>query len=79
MSAAARTIEDALELLRRQPEQPVEAEVGGLLIELRVKPRRSAADLFGEVGPWEGETNDELLQRLRDERTRGGAKEPPCL
>lgn len=79
MSAAARTIEDALELLRRQPEQPVEAEVGGLLIELRVKPRRSAADLFGEVGPWEGETHDELLQRLRDERTRGGAKEPPCL
>lgn len=79
MSTAARTIEDALELLRMQPERPVEAEVGGLLIEMRVKPRRSAAELFGEIGPWEGETADELVERLRDERQRGGAKEPPCL
>lgn len=79
MSTAARTIEDALELLRMRPERPVEAEVGGLLIEMRVKPRRSAADLFREIGVWEGESNDELAGRLRDERQRGGAKEPPCL
>ena len=79
MSTAARTIEDALDLLRLQPDRPVDAEVGGLLIEMRVKPRRSAAELFREIGAWEGETNDELIERLRDERKRGGAKEPPCL
>lgn len=78
-AAAARTLEDALEQLRREPERPVQAEVEGLLIELRVKPRRSAADLFGEIGAWEGETTDDLLRRLQDERRRGGAKEPPCL
>ena len=79
MSAAARTIEDALELLRREPERLVEAELEGLLIEMRVKPRRSAADLFREIGVWEGETSDELIERLQQERRHGGSKEPPCL
>lgn len=43
------------------------------------EPRRSAADLFREVGPWEGETTEELMERLAEERRRGGAKEPPSL
>jgi antitoxin component of MazEF toxin-antitoxin module len=72
-------LEDALEQLRLQPERPVEAEVGGLLIEMRVKPRRSAAEAFREIGAWEGETTDELTRRLEEERRRGTSKEPPWL
>lgn len=59
--------------------QPLVVEIGGLLIEMRVKPRRSAANLFREIGAWEGETGEDLIERLQRERQRGGAKEPPCL
>lgn len=78
-TAVTRALEQAFEQLRIEPDQPVEAEIGGLLVELRVKPRRSAADVFREIGPWEGESTAELLQRLEDERRRGGTKEPPSL
>ncbi len=78
-TATAKNLEEAIERLRRDPVHPVEAVVGGLRVEVRVKATRSAADLFCEVGPWEGESTEELLDRLREERRRGGSKEPPAL
>lgn len=75
----AKKLEEAVARLRRQPDHPVEAEIGGLLVEIRVKPRRSAADAFREIGPWEGESTVDLMQRLEEERRHGGAKEPPKL
>lgn len=74
-----RALEEAFERLRIEPNRPVEAEVGGLIVEMRVKPRRSAADVFREIGPWEGESTEDLMQRLEEERRRGGTKEPPGL
>lgn len=78
-TAVAKTLEEAFEQLRLEPGRPVEAEIGDLIVEMRVKPRRSAADVFREIGPWEGESTVDLMQRLEDERRRGGAKEPPRL
>jgi hypothetical protein len=75
----AKSLEEAVERLRRDPVHPVEAVVGDLRIEIRVKAPPSAADLFREVGAWEGETMEELLQRLAEERRRGGSAEPPAL
>ncbi len=78
-TAVANSLEEAIERLRRDPVHPVEAVVGGLVVEMRVKAPRSAADLFREVGPWEGESTEELCNRLAEDRRRGGSAEPPAL
>ncbi len=68
-----------LERLRHDPAHPVEAVVGDLRLEVRVKAPRSAADLFRELGPWEGESTEELWKRLDEERHRGRSGEPPAV
>jgi hypothetical protein len=56
----AKTLDEALQQLKREPGQPVRAMIEGLTVEVRVVPdlpvSRSAAALFAEIGPWEGET-----------------------
>ncbi len=78
-TAVAKNLEEAIEQLRRDPTRAVEAIVGDLRVEVRIKPQRSAADVFREVGPWEGESMEDLLHRLEEERHRGGSGEPPTL
>jgi hypothetical protein len=39
---------------------------------MRVKPRRSAADIFREIGPWEGESAADLMERLDAVKRRHG-------
>lgn len=75
----AKSLEEAIQRLRSDPLHPVEAIVDDLRVELRVKAPRSAADVFREIGPWEGESTDELWKRLEEERRRGGSGEPPAL
>lgn len=58
--ANAKRLEEAIERLRQDPVHPVEAVVGDLRVEVPVKAPRSAADLFHEMGPWEGESTEEL-------------------
>ena len=78
-----KTIDEALQQLRREPGQPVRAMVEGLMIEVRVVPdlpvSRSAAALFAEIGPWEGETTDEMLEFLAEARRRGSQRSVPEL
>jgi hypothetical protein len=74
------SLDEAVEELRRDPRATVELEVGGLHIAVRALPGRSAADVFHEIGPWEGESTDELLRRLAEARGEGRSwKEPPGL
>ncbi len=70
-----RGIDQAILELRRAPQKPVVAEVDGLVVELRYKGQRTADDIFNEVGPWEGESADELRQLIHDARV--DSKEPP--
>ena len=74
----AKTIDEALQQLKREPGQPVRAMVEGLTVEVRVVPElpvsRSAAALFAEIGPWEGETTDEMLEFLAEARQRGSQR-----
>ena len=35
---------------------------------------RSAADVFAEIGPWEGETTEEMLKFLAEARRQGSQR-----
>ncbi|MGH9361169.1 MAG: hypothetical protein ACRD2T_04575 [Thermoanaerobaculia bacterium] len=78
-------IEAAVAALRRDPDQPVTAEIDGLVVELRRKGgptdgrRRTADDIFAEVGTWEGGAYQEIAELLRNSRKQGGSKEPPVF
>jgi hypothetical protein len=74
-----KTLEAAIEELRQDPERVITAEIGGLVIELHCKGRRTAGDVFREIGPWEGETQEELTGLLRQARAEGDSKEPPSF
>ena len=76
------SLDQAVEALKRDPTQAVWARVDDLTVEIRAVPEgptrqlvpgeKSAADVFREIGPWEGETLDELLAFFAEARRRGG-------
>jgi hypothetical protein len=74
----AKTIEEVVEQLKRDPSHPVRAQLGGLTVEVRAvadpPSDRSAAELFAEVGPWAGETTEEILAVLAEARRQGGQR-----
>jgi hypothetical protein len=78
-----KTLEEAVEQLKHDRSRPVRAEVGDMVIEVRaVNPtiaEGSAADVFAEIGPWLGETTEEMLQLLTAARRRGGQRSVPDL
>jgi hypothetical protein len=73
---------DAIKALKRDPAHPVLVKVDEeLTVEVRaVSPvpalKRSAADVFREVGPWEGETAEELDAIFADVRQRSNRPVP---
>jgi len=81
--SVVRTIEEEDEQLKQDPTQPVRTRVGDLTIEMRAVAEpttgRTAADVFAELGPWEGETTEELLKILAQARHRGGQRLVPEL
>ena len=78
-----KTIEELVEQLKRDPSQPVRASFGGLTIEVRAVsepgPERSAGDLFAEIGPWAGETTEQILALLAEARRQGAQRHVPDL
>lgn len=72
------TLDEAVAQLKKDPTHPVQAEVDGLTVELRAvenpKRSKSAAELFAELGPWEGETTEELFEFFRKARREGGSR-----
>jgi hypothetical protein len=75
----AKTLADAIDQLKGDPPRPVRAQVQGLTVEVRVVPQApaesSAAELFERVGPWAGETTDEILAILADARRKGSRRQ----
>ena len=69
-------LDQAMEALKRDPTHAVRARVGDMTVELRAVPdsppaiERSAADALREIGPWEGETYDELVALFAGVRQR---------
>lgn len=76
-------IQSAVEELKRDPNRPVQAHIDDLDIELRaLAPKERPADLgefLADLGPWEGESLEELQARLREARKAGGSADPPQL
>ena len=67
---------DAIAELKKDPSRTVLADVDGWVVELRVERRPTADDVFREIGPWEGESAEDLMRLLRETRGEGGSKEP---
>lgn len=78
-----KTLEEAVEQLKRDPSRPVRAAVDGFTVEVRavsaMSGLESAADLLAAIGPWEGETTDEILAMLGAARAAGGKRSVPGL
>ena len=76
--SVSKTMEEVVEQLRRDPSQPVRATLGGLTVEVRTVPDlpgdRSAAQLCAAVGPWAGETTEEILAILAKARSRAASR-----
>jgi len=77
------TLDEVLAQLKKDPGRPVRARVGELTIEVRAvderEAARSAADVFAELGPWAGESTEEILHLLAEARRRGGQRPAPEL
>jgi hypothetical protein len=81
-----RTLEEAVAELKRDPARPVQVRVDDLTVELRAVgtnersvKQKSAADVFAQIGPWEGESLDELLSFFSKARAQGGSRNVPEL
>ncbi len=73
------TLEEAIAQLRKDPIRPVRAEVDGLTVEVRrveTAPAAGscAADVFREVGRWEGESDQEIRSILAEARREGAGR-----
>ena len=78
------SLEDAVAELKRDPRRPVHARVDGLEVEIRVVEKSTApgaglGDRMAAAGPWQGETEEEILAILREARRSGGSEEPPSM
>jgi hypothetical protein len=76
------SLEEALAKLKRDPANAVHARIDGMDVELRaVRASPSTDEKLGDwmasAGPWQGETEEEILEILRDSRRAGGSAEPP--
>lgn len=78
------TIEDALAALKRDPTHPVCVHVDAvdMDVELRavIRPRRTGSGLgskMAALGPWQGESLEEITTILREGRRAGGSALPP--
>ena len=78
-----KSIEAAVAKLRTDPEHPVMAEIDGLILEVRYKGRRTAADLFREIEPLDDTSAEEMLRAIRESRKNArkleATQEPPEL
>lgn len=77
-----KALEEALEKLRQDPTRPVRAHLDELDVELRAVPplRRRGPGLgtrMAALGPWQGESTDEIIRILQEGREAGGSAEPP--
>lgn len=77
-------LEEAFAELRRNPANTVHVRIDGLDIELRAVPPSSnrndeprLGDWMAAAGPWQGETEEEILDLLRQARRSSDAAPPP--
>lgn len=76
-------IEAAVAKLKADPAHPVTAEIDGLVLEVRYKGRRTAADLFRDIGRLDDTSAEEMLRAIQEARENArkleATQEPPKL
>ena len=70
--------------LKPDPQRPVHARVDNLEVEIRVveaptSPGVGLGDRMAAAGPWQGETEEEILELLREARRSGSSEDPPAM
>jgi hypothetical protein len=74
-----KNLQEAVAELKRDGSRPVRTRIDDLTVEIHVVQEpltgQKAADLFGEIGPWEGESTEEIMGLLSEARRRGGRRE----
>ena len=78
-----RGIAAAVKELRQDLDQPVTAEIDGMVVEIRYKGRRTAGDLLREIEPLDDDSAAELTRLIRESREESrrleASQEPPAL
>jgi hypothetical protein len=68
------TLEDAVEQLRREPLRSLRIAVNDVELEVRLVGDEPVADrskdVLAGIGPWEGESTDELLRIIHEGRRK---------
>jgi hypothetical protein len=78
------SLAEAVAELKRDPHRPVHARVDNLDVEIRVLETPTHVDLglgdrMAAAGPWQGETEEEILEILREARRGGSSEDPPAM
>jgi hypothetical protein len=77
-----KTLEEAAAELTRHPAEPLRVVVNDVELELRlVTAKRSGrrGSKIAALGPWRGESPEEILGMLREGRAAGGSADPPNM
>jgi len=79
----AGTIEQAIIRLRNNPQRTVRARLDHMEVEIRVvsmgvRPKK-LGDHLASIGPWSGESPEEISRTLADARKTSGTAEPPVF
>ena len=76
-----RSAEKAQAELQKSPNTPVRARLRELNVEIRIVDRKQReqqlGDLLTSLGPWTGESAEELSLLLTKSRKEGGSADPP--
>jgi hypothetical protein len=78
------SLEEAVAELKRDPHRAVHARIDNLEVEIRVvetpaETGTGLGDRMAAAGPWQGETEEEILEILREARRMGSSEDPPLL
>ena len=83
------TVEEAVAALKRDPTHPVRLTLDGIEVELRRSPeteiirgvsdQSNLGDRIAAIGPWQGESTEELIELLRRGRDANVPKLPDLL
>jgi hypothetical protein len=83
----SKTLDEAVAEIKRAPSHPIRMVVDGIEIEMRapssagvirgVLDQANLGDRIAAIGPWQGETTDEVIELLRDGREGSIRSGPP--
>jgi hypothetical protein len=84
-----KTLDEAVAELKRDPSHPIRLVVDGIEIEMRTPAnadvilgaldQANLGDRIAAIGPWQGETTDEVIELLREGRDGALRKLPDLL